>query len=204
MSPSIVTMDPVLIDVPERLETERLTLRCPRAGDGPALNAAVCASIEVLRPWVPWAREAPSADASEAYCRRMQAKFILREDLVLLIFEQGSDGAQGPVLGALGLDRIDWTLRTFELGYWRRAGLDGLGVVTESVVALSRMVFDRLLARRIEIRTDDANERSWRVAERAGYTFEALLRLNTINPDGVACSTRVYSRVRGFEGRPSE
>ena len=192
-------MDALLIDVPDRLETERLVLRCPRASDGPALNAAVCASLEALRPWVPWAREAPSADASEAYCRRMHAKFILREDLVLLIFEKGSDGAQGPVLGALGLHRIDWTMRVFELGYWRRAGLDGLGVVSEAVAALTRMVFDRLRARRIEIRTDDANERSWRVAERAGYTYEALLRLNAAAPGGAPCSTRVYARVRGFE-----
>jgi hypothetical protein len=29
-------MDPLLIEVPDRLETERLVLRCPRAGDGPA------------------------------------------------------------------------------------------------------------------------------------------------------------------------
>ena len=27
-------MDPLLIDVPERIETERLILRCPRPGDG--------------------------------------------------------------------------------------------------------------------------------------------------------------------------
>jgi RimJ/RimL family protein N-acetyltransferase len=196
-------MDPLLIEVPDRLETERLVLRCPRAGDGPALNAAVCSSLDTLRPWVPWAREAPSVEASEAYCRRMHAQFILREDLVLLIFEKGSEGPRGPVLGALGLHRIDWTLRTFELGYWRRTGLDGLGVVSESVVALSRMVFDRLLARRIEIRMDDANERSRRVAERAGYTCEGVLRLNAASPDGTSCSTRVYARVRGIEERPA-
>ena len=34
-------MNPLLIDVPERIETERLLLRCPQPGDGPALNAAV-------------------------------------------------------------------------------------------------------------------------------------------------------------------
>ena len=31
-------MDPVLIEVPERIETERLILRCPRPGDGPTVN----------------------------------------------------------------------------------------------------------------------------------------------------------------------
>mgnify|MGYP003481727094 CR=1 FL=1 len=33
-------MDPVLIDVPMQLSTERLILRCPLPGDGPAVNEA--------------------------------------------------------------------------------------------------------------------------------------------------------------------
>ena len=33
-------MDPLLIEVPERIETERLILRCPRPGDGPTVNEA--------------------------------------------------------------------------------------------------------------------------------------------------------------------
>jgi len=192
-------MDPLLIDIPERIESERLALCCPRSGDGEALHAAVSSSLELLRPWAHWAREVPSVDASEAYCRRMHARFILREDLVLLVFEKGSEDHASPVLGAVGLHRIDWQLRTFELGYWRRAGLDGLGIVTEAVIALSRMGFDRLAARRIEIRMDDTNERSRKVAERAGYTFEALLRQNAATPSGAFCSTRVYARVRGIE-----
>jgi RimJ/RimL family protein N-acetyltransferase len=197
-------MDPLLIEVPDRLETERLVLRCPRPGDGPAVNAAVCASLEGLRPWMPWARAAPSADESEAYCRRMQAKFLLRDDLVLLVFERGSDGPDGPVLGAVGLHRIDWAARCFEIGYWRRSGLEGFGIVTEAVDALARMAFDRLQARRLEIRMDDDNERSWRLAERLGFTFEALLRRNASTPLGDGRSTRIYARVRGFEEPDSD
>jgi len=37
------------------------------------------------------------------------------------------------------------------------------------------------------------------VAERAGFTFEGLLRLNALAPDGSARSTRGYARVRGQE-----
>ena len=192
-------MDPLLLDVPERLETERLVLRCPRPGDGPAVNVAVCESLEGLRPWMPWAKAAPSLDDSEAYCRRMHAKFLLREDLVLLIFERGSDGAAGPVLGAVGLHRIDWVARCFEIGYWRRKGLGGLGIVSEAVRGLARMAWDRLDARRLEIRMDEDNVPSRNVAERAGFTFEGLLRLNALAPDGSARSTRVYARVRGQE-----
>jgi hypothetical protein len=66
-------MDPLLIDVPERIATERLIVRVPRAGDGAAVNAAVRASHAELAPWMPWAVTLPSVDESEAHCRRAQA-----------------------------------------------------------------------------------------------------------------------------------
>lgn len=153
---------------------------------------------------MPWAQAAPSAEESEAYCRRQQAKFLLREDLVLFIFEQGSEGPDGPLLGATGLHRTDWDARCFEIGYWRRVGLERLGIASEAVTALARMAFDSLQARRVEIRMDDSNERSWRLAERTGFTFEALLRTNSTTPSGEPRSTRVYARVRGIEEPASD
>lgn len=192
-------MDPLLIEVPERIETERLVLRPPRRGDGAAMNEAVCASLDELGPWLPWASAAPSLAESEAHCRRMQAKFILREDFVFMIFERGAAGAEGELLGGTGLHRIDWTLRRFEVGYWRKTGCQGRGVVTEAVQAMSRLAFDTLGARRVEVRMDDNNEKSWKVAERAGFTLEALLRFDSVTPGGEPRSTRVYARVRGAE-----
>ena len=189
-------MDPLLIAVPERIETGRLVLRCPRPGDGPAINAAVCATLDVLRPWLPWAQQAPKPEESEIYCRRQQAKFLLREDLVMFIYETGSEGSEGPILGATGFHNIDWAARSFEIGYWRRTGLEGLGIVSEAVTALARMAFDHLGAQRLEIRMDDDNERSRKLAERVGFTFEGLLRSNSLTPQGVQRSTRVYAKLR--------
>ena len=150
-------MDPILIDVPERIETERLVMRPPRAGDGRVVNEAVCASQVELAPWLPWAGTAPTLDESEAHCRRQQARFVLREDFVMLLFVRGADGSEGELVGGTGLHRIDWTLRKFEIGYWRKTGCAGRGFVTEAVRALSRMAFDSLAARRVEIRMDDRN-----------------------------------------------
>ncbi len=192
-------MDLLLIDVPERITTERFILRCPRPGDGASLNAAVCESMDDLRPWMPWAQAAPLLDESEAYCRRHHAKFQLRDDLPYFIFEREPDGTEGVLVGASGMHRIDWAVRRFEIGYWRRAGLGGHGIATEAVRALCRMAFDRLDARRVEIRMDDANPRSAKVAERAGFTFEGLLRRDTLTVAGEPRDTRVYSRVRGIE-----
>lgn len=192
-------MDPVLIEVPERIETERMILRCPRPGDGPTVNAAERETRAELKPWMAWAHDGRSLDDSEAYCRRMQARYLLREDLVMFMFERDVMGREGRFLGGTGLHRIDWTLRRFEIGYWRRAGCGGQGYVTEATRALARFAFDRLGARRVEIRTDDANGASWKVAERAGFTLEALLRGDCLTPVGEVRSTRVYARVRGIE-----
>lgn len=188
-------MDPVLIDVPEVLETERFRLRVPRAGDGIALHAMQSATMAELRPWMPWAQQAPTPDDCEAWCRRAHARFLLREDLVWWAFERGGDAP----LASVGLHRMDWSVPRFEIGYWRRTGSGGRGLVAEAVNALNRLCFDRLGARRVEIRMDDANVPSWRLAERCGFTLEALLRGDTLNPDGAPRSTRIYARVRGVE-----
>ena len=81
-------MDPLLEFVPDILTTPRLILRCARAADAPAMNAAVIESIEALRPHMPWAQTEPSLAQSEGDCRRMQARFLLREDLPMLMFER--------------------------------------------------------------------------------------------------------------------
>jgi RimJ/RimL family protein N-acetyltransferase len=192
-------MDPLLIEVPERIETESLVLRGARRGDGPVVNAAVQASLEELIPWLPWAGAGLSVDESEAHCRRQQARFILREDFVFLIFDRRLDGGEGELLGGTGLHRIDWALRRFEIGYWRKTGCAGRGIATEATRAMARLAFDTLGARRVELRMDDSNERSWKVAERAGFTLEALLRFDSVTPAGEPRSTRIYARVRGAE-----
>jgi ribosomal-protein-serine acetyltransferase len=192
-------MEPILIDVPERIETERLVLRAPRAGDGERVNDAIRASHADLAPWLPWAGTMPSVDESEAHCRRQQARFILREDFVFFMFVRDAGGNEGELVGGTGLHRIDWTLRKFEIGYWRKTGSERCGYVSEAVRALARMAFDSLDARRVEIRMDDNNAPSWRVAERAGFTLEALLRFDSATPAGAPRSTRIYARVRGAE-----
>jgi len=111
-------MDPLLIDVPERIETERLILRCPQPGDGALVNAAVFESLEALRPFMPWAQTAPSVDESELVSRRAQARFRLREDLVMSMFERAADGGEGRYVGGSGSHRISWEVRRFEIGYW--------------------------------------------------------------------------------------
>lgn len=188
-------MDALLEEVPERIDTERLILRSARGTDAAQLNRAVCESLDTLRLHMPWAQAAPSLAQSDADCRRMQAKFLLREDLPMFMFERRPDGDEGGFVGGTGLHRIDWTLRRFELGYWCRSSQQRRGLVTEAVQALTRFAFGRLQARRVEVRMDDTNERSWRVAQRAGFALEGVLRSESLTPLGAPRDTRVYALV---------
>ena len=188
-------MEPLLEDVPERIETERLILRIPNGRDAPALNAAVCESLGDLRVFMPWAQTAPSLAQSHAECRRMQAKYLLRDDLPLFMYDRRADGSEGDFVGGSGLHRIDWTVRRFELGYWCRSSRQGRGYVTEAAQALTRFAFERLQARRVEVRMDDTNERSWKVAQRAGFALEGVLRSDSLKPLGAARDTRVYALI---------
>jgi RimJ/RimL family protein N-acetyltransferase len=140
------SVDPLSIDLPRHIVTERLILRCPTPEDVPQVNEAVAESLDELRRWMPWARSAPTAERADAELRRMQAKFLLREDLAMFMFERSTADVEGRFVGGTGLHRIDWRVRCFELGYWRRSSLArGTGLVDEAVQALTRLAFDTLV-----------------------------------------------------------
>src|SRR5215207_2328668 len=109
---AMASPDPLLIDVPESFDTERLTIRAPRAGEGAELNAAVLESIEELRQWMPWATPVPTVENSEAYGRQARARFIAREELALRFFLKGTDD----FVGSSGLMVRGWDVPAFEIG----------------------------------------------------------------------------------------
>ena len=145
-------MKPILIDIPTTIETSRLLLRPPMPGDGPELNAAVIESLEELRPWLPWADQAPTVDESEENVRRAYAKWILREDLRFSVF----DKVTGKLAAGSDLHRINWDVPSFEIGYWVRKSFCQKGYATEATNALTRFAFQALKAKRVELRCEGA------------------------------------------------
>jgi RimJ/RimL family protein N-acetyltransferase len=137
-------VNPLLIDLPEQIETERLIVRPPRFGDGPAVNAAIRESIAELRPWMPWAQTEPTIEETEANLRNAVAKFAAREDLRLQLHLK-----DGTFVGSSGLHRIDWTVPKFEIGYWVSTPFAGKGYVSEAVAAFARLAFETLRAARV-------------------------------------------------------
>lgn len=175
--------------VPEPLETERLLVRPLALSDVAEIHRAVLESLAELRPWMPWATPDYSLEACEDDTRRAVASFITREDLRY----HAHDPETGALVVCSGLHRIDWEVPKFELGYWCRSSLSGRGYVSETVRALASMAFASLGAARVEIRCDERNTRSYRVAERCGFRLEGVLAHDSRGTDGSLRNTRVYA-----------
>jgi len=186
-------MNPLLVPFPEEIETGRLIVRTARPGDGAVFNRAIHESLAELSPWLGWVRTPPTPEDSEASCRRAYAKFIAREDMMAFIFLKES----GELIGGSGLHDMDWAQRIFEVGYWGRTGFAGRDLVTEGVKALADFALAELGAQRVFLTTDNANVRSWKLAERAGFELEGILRNERLDLDGKPRDTRVYARVPG-------
>jgi RimJ/RimL family protein N-acetyltransferase len=85
-----------------------------------------------------------------------------------------TDAESGRVLGAIGLGHaIDGV---GEIGYWIRADARGQGTTTRALVLLSRAALEREGVERVQLRADVENLSSCRVAEKAGFTREGVLR----------------------------
>jgi RimJ/RimL family protein N-acetyltransferase len=186
---------PILLDLPDSFETERLLIRASKAGDGPAVNAALVESIHNLKQWLPmaWTQNVQTIAETEELVRRWATMWMTREDLRFGLFRK-SDGLY---VGGCGLHRPDWHVMRFEIGYWIRASLEGQGYVSEAVAGVTAFAFNIIGAERIELRCDSLNDRSIAVARRAGYTLEGNLRNNYENANGDGLrDTLVFSLLR--------
>ena len=182
-------IDPILLDVPQSFESRRLLIRAPRPGDGAVVNAGLLESFDALHRWMAWARDRPTVDETEKVMRESVARWALRTDLTMLLFRK----EDGELVGGSGLHLMDWSVPRFEIGYWSRKRYVGQGYIVEATQAIASFAIDVLRARRVEIRCDARNERSVRVAERAGFLLEGRLRNQAIAPDGAVRDTLVFA-----------
>jgi len=94
------------------------------------------------------------------------------------------DDGDGRVLGSVGVVSLDFAHGRGEIGYWMAPEERGRGVATRAVRLLSELSFERLGLARLTIYAAVGNVASQRVAERAGFTREGVLRSFLASPDG--------------------
>jgi RimJ/RimL family protein N-acetyltransferase len=182
-----------LIPLFEELRGERIVVRPYRESDAQDLFEAVAESRDHIRPWLPFADTHQSVEESRDWIIHQVALWLLREDLILGVWES----ATNRYLGGTGLHPHNWDTGYFEIGYWIRASAGGHGYITEAVRLLANYAFDTLKANRLEIRCDELNVRSAAIPQRLGFIREGCLRNNATAPDGRIRNTLVFSLIPG-------
>ena len=187
-------MNPLLLDVPLQLETERLILRAPhQTGDGKIVNQAIRDSFSELKAWLPFAQELPTVEETEINLRNAHINFLKRESFRFLIFDKDSND----FIGITSLQRIDWNIPKCEIGYWVNTKYSGNGYMTEAVKKLANFGLHNIKFRRIEIRCDSTNLKSRAIPEKLGFVFEGTLRNDDFSADGSKLTdTCFYSIVK--------
>ncbi|MER6511905.1 GNAT family N-acetyltransferase [Nonomuraea sp. NPDC001636] len=92
--------------------------------------------------------------------------------------------ADDRIVGAISLFRTSWTAGTTEVGYGVHPTYRGRGYATEAVRALTAWVFATTALRRVDLTANLDNPASLRVALKAGFTWEGVLRAAVLEEDG--------------------
>jgi RimJ/RimL family protein N-acetyltransferase len=87
-----------------------------------------------------------------------------------------SSADRDQLLGSISLMRFSWQHARAEVGYWLAKDARGQGHVTRAVRLITAWGFRSLGLERIDLMAATGNPASQRVAERCGFTREAVLR----------------------------
>ena len=172
-----------------RIQTERLVIRCWEPADAPLLKAAVDASLDHLRPWLPWAWYDPQPIEEKInLLRTFRGRFDLGEDYIYAIFNRD----ESAVLGGSGLHMRRGS-NAREIGYWVAAEHVGRGYASETSSALTKIAFEYDGVERMEIHCDPATTASAGIPAKLGYTHETTRRRLPVGRDGEQRDTMVWT-----------
>jgi RimJ/RimL family protein N-acetyltransferase len=175
--------------MPYRVETERLVLRCWQPQDARLLKEAIDASLDHLRPWMPWAVcEPQSVEAKADRLRIFRGEFDLDRDYVYGILSRD----ERLVVGSSGLHTrlADGGL---EIGYWIRASHVDRGLATEAAAALVKVAFELAHVERVEIHCRPDNAASAAVPRKLAFMHEATRREVSRDAGGTPHDSMVWT-----------
>lgn len=167
-------MHKLLMEIPTRLETERLVVRKFEKGDGQALFALVERNNnrEFLQASAEEVASLKTETEAEIMVRRHAAEWVGRRRFVMGVWLKDEDRS----VGQIWIEPDKWDVPSFEIGWLVDGGYEGMGIAAESARRCLEFLFGDLKAHRVSAITRDTNPRSWKLAERLGFRREGHLR----------------------------
>ncbi|GAA2206459.1 hypothetical protein GCM10009850_019170 [Nonomuraea monospora] len=164
-----------MFDPDVSIATERLALRPFSPKDTLRIRSIVQSGAQFLPPGAP-------AKVSQIAAWLMHGVHELRrsgQGVHLAMID-----AEGLIVGAISLFKTSWSAGTTEVGYGVHPLYRGRGFATEAVRGLTAWAFDTLGLRRVDLTARLDNLASLRVACKAGFTWEGVLRDAVLDEDG--------------------
>jgi len=182
------------LQIPVKIETERLVLRPYTSYDGPMYHQMSLRNKEHLQRYE---TDNPVMSInSEEDATKLMADFAA-------VWEKGNpffigvflkDG--GAFVAQIYLGVKDHNLPEFGIGFFVDIDHEGNGYVTEAVKSLVSVLFEKLEVHGIRTECDSSNLRSIGVIERCGFVKEGHIRDNKRSPDGTITSTLHYGMLK--------
>lgn len=186
-------MHPLLLEIPEAIETDRLKLRAYGPGDGAQYFSMIERNREHLNGVMPdYVLAISTAEEAEVFVRQLAADWSARNRFCLGAWDKQSN----EFVGEIYIQGMDWDVPTIELGFYADVHHQGKGYVTESVHAAVEFIFEHMQAHKICVVCDDENSKSHAVAERCGFVQEGVLREQKRRSGGGYISSRFYGLLR--------
>ena len=107
-------------------------------------------------------------EEGQAFLIHVEPQRLAGRSLTLAIGEE--------LQGAVGITDVNWRDRRAEVGYWVAASRRGRGLGSRAVGLLSAWALSEGGFERLDLYASPHNEASQRVAQKAGFTREGLLR----------------------------
>jgi RimJ/RimL family protein N-acetyltransferase len=164
-----------------------VVLRPWRIEDVPAVTAA-CQDAEIAR-WLAFVPQPYTEEDARVYIRECIDAADDRRPFAI------TDAETGEVVGAIDM-HIN-RMQTGHVGYWMAAEARDRGLTTAALEAISRWAVEEVGLGRVELVTDPDNIASQRVAEKAGFIREGVLRSILLNRDGTRRDGVMFSLLPG-------
>jgi ribosomal-protein-serine acetyltransferase len=187
-------MNQMSSEFPTQFESQRLTLRSYRPGDGKWYYAMSLRNREHLMRYESQnvAANIASEEAAEVLIQEFAKEWMRRTCFFIGAFDKKT----GEFIAQIYVGPVDWNLPEFQIGYFVDVDHEGQGYVTEAVKATLRVIFNQLNAHRVRLECNETNVRSIRVAERCNMTREGYLRENKRTPDGIYSGSLIYGLLK--------
>lgn len=128
-----------------------------------------------------WLKEDYSLEDAKSFLKRDLTENFARNNGF-----QAGIWFRGKLVGAVRYNDIDWTNKSTSLGGWIDSSFEGQGLITKATRVLITYAFGELKLNRLEAHCHSENWRSRAMAEKLGFTQEAILREAEWRNDGFA------------------